>query len=174
MGLLGASRLPRSLSEPARLQIPFDPEFPVHLRLLRLRSSFAFLDVCRYVGKPRAAPCSILPASSGPRRPKTSSSFTIRFTSRIPRLLPPTRRARTPPHHSGRARPPGLCSLGSRPSFPAYNDLARCVSCTGIRAATLLSASILIVLLHTGLPWMVLRARWEGIHQKVDIIAGRV
>src|SRR5215204_3658421 len=77
MGLLGASRLPRSLSEPARLQIPFDPEFPVHLRLLRLRSPFAFLDVCRYVGKPRAAPCSILPASSGPRRPKTSSSFTI-------------------------------------------------------------------------------------------------
>src|SRR5215212_10055824 len=84
MGLLGASRLPRSLSEPARLQIPFDPEFPVHLRLLPLRSPFAFLHVCRYVGKPRAAPCSILPASSGLRRPKTSSSFAVRFTSRIP------------------------------------------------------------------------------------------
>src|SRR5215204_6338484 len=52
MGFLGASRLPRSLSEPARLQIPFDPEFPVHLRLLRLRSPFAFLHVCRYVGSP--------------------------------------------------------------------------------------------------------------------------
>src|SRR5215208_8212490 len=103
MGFLGASRLPRSLSEPARLQIPFDPEFPVHLRLLRLRSPFAFLHVCRYVGKPRAAPCSILPASSGPRRPKTSSSFAVRFTSPIPRLLPPTRRERTPPHNSGRA-----------------------------------------------------------------------
>ena len=36
------------------------------------------------------------------------------------------------------------------------------------------SPSILIVLLHIGLAWMVLRARWEGIHQKVDIIAGRV
>jgi hypothetical protein len=35
------------------------------------------------------------------------------------------------------------------------------------------SPSILIVLLHIGLAWMVLRARWEGIHQKVDI-AGRV
>src|ERR687889_923909 len=103
MGLLGARRLPRSLSEPARLQIPCDPEFPVHLRLLPLRSPFAFLHVCRYVGKPRAAPCSILPASSGPRRPKTSSLFAVRFTSRIPRLLPPTRRARTPPHRSGRA-----------------------------------------------------------------------
>jgi hypothetical protein len=34
--------------------------------------------------------------------------------------------------------------------------------------------SILIVLLHIGLAWMVLRARWEDIHQKVDIIAGRV
>src|SRR5918994_146673 len=51
MGLLGASRLPCSLSEPARLQIPFDPEFPVHLRLLPLPSPFAFLHVCRYVGK---------------------------------------------------------------------------------------------------------------------------
>ena len=31
------------------------------------------------------------------------------------------------------------------------------------------SPSILIVLLHIGLAWMVLRAKWEGIHQKVDI-----
>jgi hypothetical protein len=31
------------------------------------------------------------------------------------------------------------------------------------------SPSILTVLLHIGLAWMVLRARWEGIYQKVDI-----
>ena len=36
------------------------------------------------------------------------------------------------------------------------------------------SPSILIDLLHIGLPWMVLWVKWEGIHQKVDIIAGRV
>ena len=35
------------------------------------------------------------------------------------------------------------------------------------------SPSILIDLLHTWLPWMVLWATCEGIHQKVDI-AGRV
>src|ERR687885_1604159 len=38
MGLVGAGRFPRSLREPAHLQIPFDPKFPVHLRLLSLRS----------------------------------------------------------------------------------------------------------------------------------------
>ena len=31
------------------------------------------------------------------------------------------------------------------------------------------SPSILIVLLHVELPWILLRAKWEGIHQKVDI-----
>ena len=35
------------------------------------------------------------------------------------------------------------------------------------------SPSILIDLLHVGLPWILLRAKCEGIHQKVDI-AGRV
>src|SRR5215211_5940283 len=72
MGLLGASRLPRSLSEPARLQIPFDPEFPVHLRLLPLRSPFAFLHVAATSeshGQPRAASCPRRRDQEG-RRPR--------------------------------------------------------------------------------------------------------